>query len=63
VDNIATSLRELTLHGKDIYEKWYPILNKLKQEHYPGFSYTGQVYRDYQTMLTECLSLDHEWTF
>jgi hypothetical protein len=63
IDNIATSLRELTLHGKPTYEEWSGVLNDLKEEYFPGYPFSSMIYRDYDTMLSECLSLDHEWTF
>jgi hypothetical protein len=61
VDNISTSLREFSLHGKKTYDYWYNVLIPLKEEYYPNYKFEGVVYNDHLMALTDTLSSDHQW--
>lgn len=58
VDNTFNALRELTLHGREIYNDWSKILMNLKRKHYPGYSMPVTTGLDYKTLRDNVLNID-----
>jgi hypothetical protein len=61
VDNIGVVLREISLHSKDKYDYWYPILKSLWMEHYPEIESTTPMYSDHLLMFQRTLDNDFQF--
>jgi hypothetical protein len=61
VDNVGSVLREISLHGKEEYEKWYGVLTNLLQENYPGHTPSYPISGDWRLMYHK--TLDYEYTY
>jgi hypothetical protein len=59
VDNVGVALREITLHGREAFEYWFDVLNKLWQSQYPEVEMKGIISGDYDRMLDRVLDLEH----
>lgn len=61
MDNIATALREISLHGREMYDEWYPKLMSLANEHFPGTTFSAPIYHEYNLALANTLSAEFSW--
>lgn len=59
VDNVGNVLREISLHGKEAYDTWYPILVELLQDNYPGMTPSYSIVSDHCAMYERTLCYEH----
>jgi hypothetical protein len=56
VDNAGLVLREISLHGKALYDEWYAIIDELLKENYPGLTPKGTFSSDHMFVYTDVLN-------
>lgn len=61
VDNVGNVMREIALHGPEVYRKWYDAIIELMQDQYPGQSPSYPVVGDHKLMYESTLNADLEW--
>ena len=59
VDNINVALREFSLHGKNTFDYWQPVLARLRLEHLPGLIPQGGSYCDWAGTFLEVAKMEH----
>jgi hypothetical protein len=60
-DNISLALREFSLHGRDTYDYFKPILVDLADTYLPGVKSHHASHTDFRSVLSDTLALDHEF--
>lgn len=58
-DNISLALREISLHGKEVFDEYYPLLRSLKEQYYPDVVSKHSSYTDYKSTLYAVLAMEH----
>ncbi len=61
VDQISSSLLELSLHGKYVFEEYSSKLFELKDHYYPNVTPNLQLTPNYKAVYNRALSLTYEW--
>lgn len=58
-DNLRTAYRELSLHGKEVFEKYFFLLQQLDSELLSHVNANGKMYLGYKDALYDTLGLEH----
>lgn len=58
-DNIALALREISLHGKVVFEEYYSLLRSFKEQYYPDIESKHSSFTDYKSTLYAVLAMEH----
>lgn len=61
VDNIATAIRELSLHGRDFFNEHSRTFINLKRKYLSHYSFKGKVELDFDYALKQTLNHDFSW--